>query len=137
MNQSKHILNLILVLFITVSGIDAATVYLVLGSDTAIWDGMSTSRHHCTYNQALYTDPSMNAFEVMDPAFRAQYVDSYGQPMKMTWWMMAGNSFRYATNTNFPVPNIMTIYLMKKYHDENVITNGDELSLQSHNHDLL
>jgi len=132
MHQSKHILNLILILIITVSGVHAATVYLVLGSDTAIWDGMSTSRYHCTYNQALYTDPSMNAFEVMDPAFRAQYVDSYGQPMKMTWWMMAGNIFRYATNRNFPVPNIMTMYLMKKYHSENVVINGDELSLHYH-----
>ena len=132
MHQSKHILNLILILIITVSGVHAATVYLVLGSDTAIWDGMSTSRYHCTYNQALYTDPSMNAFEVMDPAFRAQYVDSYGQPMKMTWWMMAGNIFRYATNRNFPVPNIMTMYLMKKYHGENVVINGDELSLHYH-----
>lgn len=132
MNRSKHILNLFLVLIIGVSQLESATVYLVLGSDTAIWDGMSTSRYHDTYNQALYTDPSMNAYEVMNPAFRSQFVDSYGQTMKMTWWMMAGNIFRYATNTNFPVPNIMTLYLMKKYHGENVLINGDELSLHYH-----
>lgn len=114
------------------SQVHGATVYLVLGSDTAIWDGMSTTRYHNTYNQSLYTDPSMNAYEVMDPAFRAQYVDSYGQPMKMTWWMMAGNIFRYATNNNFPVNNIMTLYLMKKYHGANAIINGDELSLHYH-----
>jgi len=35
--------------------------------------------------------------------------------VKLTWWMMAGNIFRYATNTNIPNPNIMTLYLMKKY----------------------
>ena len=102
MKISKHILKLTIILLIMVSGIDAGTVYLVLGSDTAIWDRMSTNTYNCTYNQSLYTDPSQNAYEVMDPAFRAQYVDSYGQPMKMTWWMMAGNIFRYATNTNFP-----------------------------------
>ncbi|NQV41771.1 MAG: T9SS type A sorting domain-containing protein [Candidatus Marinimicrobia bacterium] len=132
MKTSKHILNLVLILIFGVSQLESATVYLVLGSDTAIWDGMAVNRYHNTYNQALYTDPSMNTYEVMDPAFRAQFVDSYGQPMKMTWWMMAGNIFRYATNRNFPVPNIMTMYLMKKYHGENVIINGDELSLHYH-----
>ncbi len=110
----------------------AGEVYLVLGSDTAIWAGMSTSNYHCTYNIDLYTNPSLNAYGVMDPAFRAQFVDSHGQPLKMTWWMMAGNIFRYATNTNVPVPNIMTLYLMKKYHGDNVEINGDELSLHYH-----
>ncbi len=107
-------------------------VYLVIGSDTAIWTGMNVARFHCTYDQSLYTDPSRNAYRVMDPAFRADLVDSYGQPMKMTWWMMAGNIFRYATNTNVPVPNIMTLYLMKKYHSENILANGDELTLHYH-----
>lgn len=107
-------------------------VYLVLGSDTAIWEGMNTNRYHCTYNLSLFTDPARNAYQVMNPAFRARFVDSYGQPMKLTWWMMAGNIFRYATNTNVPVPNTMTLYLMKKYHGENVLQNGDELSLHYH-----
>ena len=93
----------------------AGKVYLVIGSDTAIWSGMNTGRYNCTYDQSLYTDPLRNAFTVMNPDFRADLVDSFGQPMKMTWWMMAGNIFRYATNTNMPVPNIMTLYLMKKY----------------------
>jgi hypothetical protein len=111
---------------------EAGDVYLVLGSDTAIWEGMSTSTYHCSYNIDLYTNPSRNAYGVMDPAFRAQFVDSYGQPLKMTWWMMAGNIFRYATNRNVPVPNIMTLYLIKKYHGDNVQINGDELSLHYH-----
>ncbi len=112
--------------------ISAGKVYLVIGSDTAIWSGMNTARYNNTYDQSLYTDPLRNAFTVMDPDFRSPMVDSYGQPMKMTWWMMAGNIFRYSTNTNFPVPNIMTLYLMKKYHGENVLINGDELSLHYH-----
>jgi len=112
--------------------LQAAEVYLVIGSDTAIWDGMSTSRYHCYYNQDLYTAPSDNAYAVMDPSFRAGLTDSYGQPMKMTWWMMAGNIFRYADNSNMPIPNIMTLYLMKKYHGENVTACGDELSLHYH-----
>ena len=133
-NQSLYriFISSALILGFTSSSFSAGKVYLVIGSDTAIWDGMNTRRYNCTYDQSLFTDPSRNAYTVMDPTFRADLVDSYGQPMKMTWWMMAGNIFRYATNTNIPVPNIMTLYLMKKYHGENVIRNGDELSLHYH-----
>jgi hypothetical protein len=45
---------------------------------------------------------------------------------------MAGNIFRYAENTDMPIPNIMPLYFMKKYHGDNVIANGDELSLHYH-----
>ncbi len=135
MHQRKTInLFVILTVIITITGstIAAGKVYLVIGSDTAIWEGMNVGRYHCTYNQSLYTDPDRNTYKVMNPDFRADLVDSYGQPMKMTWWMMAGNIFRYATNTNMPVPNIMTLYLMKKYHGEEVRINGDELTLHYH-----
>ncbi|MDZ7374348.1 MAG: hypothetical protein ONB23_10310 [candidate division KSB1 bacterium] len=110
----------------------AGTVYLVLGSDTAIWDGMDVARFDCRYRLDLYTDPSGNASQVMSPAFRRRFLDSYGQPLKMTWWMMAGNIFRYARNQDVPVPGVMTMYLMRKYHGENVRINGDELSLHYH-----
>lgn len=108
------------------------TVYLVLGSDTAIWDGMDTSRFHCHYNIDLYTNQTRNAYQVMDPAFRAPMVDSYGQTLKMTWWMMAGQIFRYADNTDVPVPNTMTLHLMKQYHGTAIEQFGDELTLHYH-----
>ncbi|NQV51378.1 MAG: T9SS type A sorting domain-containing protein [Candidatus Marinimicrobia bacterium] len=132
MQRKWTILFIILFSAMPVTVCSTGTVYLVLGSDTAIWDGMTVNRYQCSYNLDLYTNPLMNAYEVMDPAFRAQFIDSYGQAMKMTWWMMAGNIFRYATNTDVPVPNIMTLYLMQKYHGENVLINGDELSLHYH-----
>ncbi|MDW7681436.1 MAG: hypothetical protein SCK70_12795, partial [bacterium] len=110
----------------------AAEVYLVLGSDTAIWQGMNVRQHDCYYNIDLYVNPAANTYQVMDPMFRAQFKDSYGTPLKMTWWMMAGNIFRYARNNNVPIPNIMTLYLMKKYHGDNIAVIGDELSLHYH-----
>ncbi|MBL7068129.1 MAG: T9SS type A sorting domain-containing protein [Candidatus Marinimicrobia bacterium] len=125
-----HILFLIIIPFAQLSS--TGKVYLVLGSDTAIWDGLGVSKYNCTLNLSLYTDPSRNCFTVMDPSWRSQFIDSYGNPLKMTWWMMAGAQFRYATNTNIPVPNIMTLYLMQKYHGKNVEINGDELSLHYH-----
>jgi len=107
-------------------------VYLVLGSDTAIWGGMDVAKYNCTYTLSLYTDPARNAARVMDPAFRLPLQDSYGTPVKLTWWMMAGNIFRFATNTNVPNPNTMTLHLMKKYQGASIDTWGDELTLHYH-----
>jgi len=135
MNLNKTTFRILVLIFLfgfSKPIISGGIVYLVLGSDTAIWDGMSTNRYHCYYNIDLYTNPLKNAYQVMDPSFRSQFIDSYGQPLKMTWWMMAGNIFRYADNKNVPVPNIMTLYLMKKYHGENIIATGDELTLHYH-----
>jgi hypothetical protein len=128
----RFLLSYLIFFSIIAQAISGGKVYLVIGSDTAIWTGMNTGNYNCTYDQSLYTDPLRNAFTVMNPDFRADLTDSFGQPMKMTWWMMAGNIFRHATNTNVPLPNIMTLYLMKKYHGENILANGDELSLHYH-----
>jgi len=108
-------------------------VYLVLGSDTGIWEGLDVTRHYHTYQLGLYTDPARNANKVMDFSFRNQMKDSYGTPLKMTWWMMSGNTFRYAVNKNVPHANSLPLYLVKKYHGANVQLNGDELSLHYHN----
>ncbi|PIQ11435.1 MAG: hypothetical protein COW71_00620 [Ignavibacteriales bacterium CG18_big_fil_WC_8_21_14_2_50_31_20] len=127
----KHII-LFLLLISSTEIFAGGVVYLVLGSDTAIWEGMGTSTFNDFYNIELYTNPNRNTYAVMDPNFRAKLKDSYGQPLKLTWWMMAGNIFRYAKNKNMPIPNIMTLYLMKKYHGENIVINGDELTMHYH-----
>ncbi len=110
----------------------AGEVYLVLGSDTAIWEGMDTSRYHCHYNIGLYTNETRNAYKVMAPDFRARFLDSYGQSLKLTWWMMAGQIFRYADNTDVPVANTMTLHLMKRHHGQAIADFGDELTLHYH-----
>lgn len=107
-------------------------VYLVLGSDTAIWDGLTVGKYNCSYNLSLYSDPSKNGYRVMDPVFRNQFKDSYGETLKLTWWMMAGNVFLNAVNKNIPVPNTMTLYSMKKWEGERLRQFGDELSLHYH-----
>ncbi|MFP4547523.1 MAG: T9SS type A sorting domain-containing protein [Fidelibacterota bacterium] len=128
-------LSLIITIILVITGTIIAAeskIQLVLGSDTAIWNGMSTSRYHCTYNPVLYTDPSENTYEVMSDAFRSQLVDSDGTPMPLTWWMMCGNIFRHATNTDCPIPNTMTMYHMKENHLEQIEKWGDELTLHYH-----
>lgn len=126
--------TLVLLLFYLFATIVSAqgTVYIVMGSDTGIWNGLDTKKYYHNYGLELYTDPAENAYTVMDPAFRAPMTDSYGTPLKMTWWMMSGNTFRHSKNTNIPYPNSVTFYLMKEYHGAAMQVIGDELSLHYH-----
>lgn len=107
-------------------------VYLVIGSDTGIWDGANVANRHNFYNQSLYSDPTRNTALVMDAAYRNSIIDSYGQPIRLTWWMHGGNMFHDAANNNFPLNNTMALYLMKKYHGQAIQTYGDELTLHYH-----
>src|SRR5262249_30245863 len=79
----------------------SATLYLVVGSDTAIWKHGTTvdvyARHPYS-PQDFYTDPASPSYQVMDPAWRIKFKDSFGQPVKFTWWMMGGNIYRDAAN---------------------------------------
>ncbi len=115
--------------FQTLSGNE---VLLVLGSDTGIWEGLNTNHYFCTLKTGLYSDPARNGYGVMAPSFRNRLLDFYGVPMKLTWWMMAGNMFRYATNCNVPIANSMPFYLMQRYHGDAIKQYGDEISLHYH-----
>lgn len=111
------------------------TVYLVMGSDTAIWNAgwtVDVYSPHPYYSQSSFTDTNSPSFKVMDPAWRGRFKDSFGQTIKFTWWMMGGNIYRAADNLNVPEPNTMTLYLMKKYHGAAIRQFGDELSLHYH-----
>src|SRR5262249_19132091 len=110
-------------------------VYLVVGSDTAIWNAGTTVdvyTRHPHYSQDSFTIPGSPSFRVMDATWRSQYRDSFGQPVKFTWWMMGGDIYRDADNVNVPLANTMTLYLMQKYHGEAIRQLGDELSLHYH-----
>ncbi|MFZ1520321.1 MAG: T9SS type A sorting domain-containing protein [Ignavibacteriaceae bacterium] len=119
-------------LLVFVSVFPQGKVYLVLGSDTAIWDAMDVAKYNCTYNLNLFTAPTSNTAVVMSESFRNPIMDSYGDKLKLTWWIMAGNIFRYAANNNIPVNNTMTLHLMKKYYADKIEQWGDELSLHYH-----
>jgi len=110
-------------------------VYLVVGSDTAIWNAGNTVdvyTRHPHYSQDSFTVPGSPSFQVMDATWRNQYRDSFGQPIKFTWWMMGGDIYRDADNVNVPLANTMTLYLMQKYHGDAIRQFGDELSLHYH-----
>jgi hypothetical protein len=123
---------IVFLLFTSQNLISQGKILIVLGSDTAIWNGMDVAKYHCFYNFDLFTSPSSNTSVVMNPTFRNQILDSYGNKLKMTWWMIGGNMFRYAVNNNVPVRNTMALYLMKKYFGDKIDLLGDELSLHYH-----
>lgn len=111
------------------------TVYLVMGSDTAVWNvsnGVNLTTYHAHYPPEAFRVPLDNASQVMDPAFRGRFTDSHGQQLKMTWWLMAGNIYRHADNTDVPVPNLLPFYLMRQSHGEAIRQLGDEVSLHYH-----
>jgi hypothetical protein len=110
-------------------------VYLVLGSDTAVWNypgGINPYDYHNHFSLDLYTQTNQNAYRVMDPAFRGQFADFYGQPLKMTWWMLVGSVYGQSDNTDVPIVNLMPLYLMQKYHGAALGQFGDELTLHYH-----
>ncbi len=116
-------------------GQSTGTVYFVVGSDTAIWNAGTTVdvyTRHPHYSQVSFTDTNSPSFQVMDANWRARYRDSFGQPIKFTWWMMGGNIYRDADNVNVPLANTMTLCLMQKYHGEAIRAFGDEVSLHYH-----
>ena len=110
-------------------------VYMVIGSDTAVWNatgGVAVARYRSRFDPALFTQPSTNAYTVMDPAFRQRFLDGFGQPMKLTWWMLVGSVYGKGLITDAPVPNLLPLYLMRKYHGQAIKTLGDELTLHYH-----
>jgi hypothetical protein len=128
-------LFLLLIALIPSCSFATGTVYLVVGSDTAIWNAPGTVDAYTRYPyypQDSFTDPNAPVFQVMDAAWRGQFKDSFSQSIKFTWWMMGGNIYRDARNLNIPVANTMTLHLMKKYHGEAIQRLGDELSLHYH-----
>ncbi len=60
---------------------EKGTAYIMYGSDTAIWDGISTSRRHPSYDLSLFTSTTGNAARVMSPDFRHQILDSDRTPL--------------------------------------------------------
>ena len=130
-----HYTGLNLVPAVTKFGFGPGTVYLVIGSDTAIWNNGNTVdvfTRHPTYPQDFYTNRVSPSYLVMEPSWRYQFKDSFGVPVKFTWWMMGGNIYREASNRNVPIPNTMVLYLMKKYHGKAIRQFGDELSFHYH-----
>jgi len=130
------IIGLLFIIFSVIfADSDKGKVYLIPGSDTSIHPYiLNIQPDNMLWAAQLYTNPSMHAYTVMDSSFRNQYQDSYGMPLKMTWWMMGGNVFHISRNCNVPVRTNYTLYLMKKYHMDAIEQFDDQITLHYHNY---
>ena len=126
------LLTCCITVFAAAAQMPAGSVYFVLGSDTSNLDGLTVGKYHCHYTLVMYLDPTQTVATVMSDAYRKKLRDSYGTPIRFTWWMMGGNIFRFADNTNVPLANTMTLHTMKQYHGAAIQKYGDELSLHYH-----
>ena len=109
-------------------------IRFVFGSDSST-PGIhlyTKTANYANANFDLFRSPTRQTFRIMEPAFRERYRDSSGQPFRFTWWMQGGSLYRYATNTNIPYPSLMSLYLMNKYHSENMERYGDEFTYHYH-----
>lgn len=128
----KRLHLVFLAFFISSTIFSQGNVYLVIGSDTAIWDAMDVAKYNCTYSTLTIPDKSKNYYEVMQKSYRDKFSDSFGGKLKLTWWLMCGNIFRYATNKNVPYANLIVPYQSKKYYGDGFNLFGDELTLHYH-----
>lgn len=131
--MDKRILQLLtLFLLMPVTLLPQKKVYIVLGSDTAIWEGMSVPTYSCHYNFSVIPDVTRHYFKSMQASYRNTFNDSYGGKAKITWWLMGGNIYRYGDNLNVPYANTMVPWIAKKYYGAQFLQFGDELSMHYH-----
>ena len=111
-----------------------AAVHFVYGSDTST-PGINVRDKSSLYHDRgfeLFASPTGNAAKVMNESYRDQFKDSFGEPLKMTWWMQGASLYRFAENTNLPFGSTMSLYLMQKYHGDKVEVLGDEMTFHYH-----
>jgi len=107
-------------------------IYLVLCSDTGTWDGLDVYRRTNYLRFGVFASPTGNASRVINREFRERMRDSYGEPMVFTWFMLDGSLIATNTNPEVQFPWISNLEMMRKYHEADLKTVGDELSLHYH-----
>lgn len=110
------------------------TIHFVYGSDTST-PGINVRDNIALYSNSgfeLYHKSNRNAETVFSEAYRNQFLDSYGNPLVLTWWMQGGSLYRNATNTNIPYGSTMSSYLMQRYRKDAITSLGDEYTFHYH-----
>ena len=133
--MQKLLTVLLLLSCLFLFGQEKGTVYIVPATDCSfnpygglqVYDGR-------LWQSKLYSTSTSSIFTVMDTAYRNNFTDSYGTPIKFTWYMMGGNIFDLSVNCNVPVRSNNALYLMQKYHLDDVELHDDVLSIHYHNY---
>ncbi|MBN1902522.1 hypothetical protein JW926_14440, partial [Candidatus Sumerlaeota bacterium] len=112
----------------------ANTVYIILGSDTSIWNntkGVSVENAYANeFDPDVFTNPRGVFRDVMDESFRKAHTDSAEQPFKVTWFMLGGAYFTTGVNTNA----VSSTFLINKYWGKDLERWGDEIGYHYHHY---
>lgn len=116
-------------------GVDKGTVYIIVGTDCSFnpYGGLNYYGGRLWQAQ-LYSEPDHSITSIMDTTYRGRYKDSFGTPIKLTWYIMGGNIFDLSVNCNVPIRSNNALYLMQKYHQDKVALFDDQLSFHYHNY---
>jgi hypothetical protein len=116
------------------TGTEPGVIRFVFGSDSST-PGIhiyTKTANYANTNFDLFRSTTRQTYRIMDPVFRDRFRDTSGKPFRFTWWMQGGSLYRYATNTNLPHNSLMSLYLMNRYHKENMERYGDEFTYHYH-----
>jgi hypothetical protein len=105
-------------------------VYIIEGSDSAIWTGLNSTPQYNNFDTTdpMYCSSTGTMAQVMATIYRNSNRDSYGNPIKFTWWMLGGGEYSYGLNCG---PWI-TLELVTAYQYSAITTWGDELAYHYH-----
>lgn len=131
----KLLLIIAIMISLPLFGGEKGTVYIIAATDCSFnpYGGLNYYDNRL-WQAKLYAESPSSIFTVMDTAYRANNKDSFGTPFKLTWYMMGGNVFDLSTNCNVPIRSNNALYLMQKYHSENIKLNDDVISIHYHNY---
>jgi hypothetical protein len=108
-------------------------VYIIKGSDSAVWNtpgGLKSTPLYNSYDTAdpVYCSSTGSMAQVMDSTYRDQHRDSYGNPIKFTWWMLGGGEYRYGLNCG---PWLAFELVTANWYSA-LTSSGDELAFHYH-----
>lgn len=118
----------------TVGQTALGNVYVVLSSDTSVWDNTSGADVAFTYNNEIdwevFESTTGAVSQVFDSGFRNAHTDSLGHPFKLTWFMHGGGWFTRGKNST----PISALYHIRKNWGSRMDTYGDGLEYHFHHY---
>jgi len=105
-------------------------VYVVLSSDTSIWQTVGGLNYTPVYRFDVFSDPNAVLGHVFDEDFRRAHTDSAGKPVCVSWFMLGGAYFHTGINSNA----ITTTHLMRRFWEPGIQRWGDEVAYHFHHY---
>jgi hypothetical protein len=113
-----------------VVGQQPRNVYIVLSSDTSVWNGTPSLSPGSVLNWNVFSSQTGVLSKVYKDSFRDAHVDSLGKPFKLSWFMHGGAWFNTASNS----VAISALYHIRKNWGDEISAYGDALEYHFHHY---